>query len=490
MSSPRSVRGAALWSLSSQYAVFAVQFVVSVVIARFFLTPEEVGLFSIALSAAMMVSILQDFGITRYVAGEPEIDEQRIRTCFSVSILLALGVGLVILALAWPAARFYGDPRLTPLMAIVAGSYLLVPFGIVPSALLQREMDFRSLFTVNLGAALANAAVALTLAAAGYSAASLAWGAVAQQGARAMLGQWLSGHRPQLPLTLSGARPILRFGSGASLLYASGALGVRSPELIVGRLLSIAAVGLYGRAVGLAGHLHMLVSGAIGAVFYPAFRRIRDRGEALDEPYLRVVAGYTATSWPAMTFLAAASTPLVLLLYGPVWAGVAPLLIWIALSQIAFTALPLHMDIPLLLGKMRRLLQLNLLDTIASITLLVLGALWSLEWAAASRIGYGIAWIAIYAAFMRRLIGFRWGAMMLVYLQSLALSLATAAPLLAVYALHQSPAEVDFLLLAATAAAGGLCWLATLFLVRHPARHELIGMIATLGSALPLRRSA
>ena len=480
-----TVRGAALWSMSGQYIVFATQFVVSVIISRFFLSPEEVGLFSIALSAAMVVSILQDFGITRYVAGQQELDDAAIRSCFSVSLIFALGVGLVILALAWPVSRFYGDARLLPLLAVVAASYLLVPFAIVPCAVLQREMDFRSLFLVNTGAMFANAAVALGLAAAGWSAMALAWAAVAQQGARALIAQWRSGWRPPFPLVFAGAGPILRFGGGTSLLYVSGAIGTRTPELIVGRILGFAAVGLFGRAVGLAAQLRTLVSGAIGGVFYPAFARIRDSGEPLGPPYLRVVAGYSATTWPAMAFLAVAATPLVLMLYGPVWAKVAPLLMWVALSEILFTALPLHMELPILMGRMRRLLGLNILDTIASIGLLLLGAWWSLEWAAASRLGYGLLWFAIYAGFMRRLIGFGWNAMIGIYVQSAAVSLATAAPLLLVYALWKRPAEVDPLTLAAAAIAGGLCWLGALFAVRHPARHEVVAVLATARGALP-----
>lgn len=485
MSRTSSVRGAALWSMAAQYVAFAVQFLVSVLISRFFLTPEEVGLFSIALSAAMMVSILQDFGITRYVAGEPGLDEARIRTCFSVSILFALAIGLVLLALAWPVARAYDDMRLLPLLLIVAGSYLLVPFGIVPSALLQRDMDFRSLFIVNVGAAIANAAVALSLAASGYSALSLAWAAVAQQGARALLGQWRSGWRLHWPLTLKGARPILRFGSGTSLLYISGAVGTRSPELIIGGIQSMAAVGLWGRASGLAAQLVTLVAGAIGGVFYPAFARMRDEGADLAPPYLRVVAGYSAVTWPAMAFLAASATPLVLMLYGPVWAGVAPLLVWIALSEIAFTALPLHMEIPILLGRMGRLLQLNILDTVASIGLLIIGALWSLEWAAASRIGWGLAWLCIYAGFMRRLIGFCWREMAVVYAKSAVASAATVAPLLIVYWKWLPASEMGFLPLAACAIAGCIAWLVTIFLIRHPVRHELVGMAALATNWLP-----
>jgi O-antigen/teichoic acid export membrane protein len=204
--------------MASQYVAFFAQFATSVVISRFFLTPSEVGLFGTALAAAMMVAIFQDFGISRYVAGEPDLDHDKLRRCFSVSIVFAFAIGGIILALAWPAALFYGDPRLFPILAVIAGSYLLVPFGIVPAALLQRRLDFRGLFFVNTGAAAAMAIVTISLAAAGWSAMSMALGTVAQAAARAVIGQAMSDERPHLPLTLRGSRPILKFGSQASAL--------------------------------------------------------------------------------------------------------------------------------------------------------------------------------------------------------------------------------------------------------------------------------
>lgn len=486
----QSVKAAALWSMAAQYVAFAITFVTSVLISRFFLGPDEVGLFSIALAAAMLVAVLQDFGMTRYIAGEPELGPDKIRACFSVSVIVALAIGLVILALAAPMARFYGDPALFPIMAVIAGSYCLVPFAIVPSALLQRDLDFRRLGMVSVGSALAGSGTALATAAAGESAMSLAWGTVAQQGARALLGMVLSGHRPAWPPTLSGARPIIGFGGGMSALYVSGAIGVRSPDLIVGRLVSIAATGLYSRATSIAGQLVMLLTGAIGAVFYPAFARMRDRGEALAPPYLRVVAGYTAVTWPAMAFLAAAALPIVLLLYGETWAEVAPLLALIALSEFFFTALPLQMELPILLGRMRRLLLLNLVDTALSIGLLVLGALWSLEAAAASRIAYGFGWWFLYAWLFRGLIGLSWRALFDVYLRGLAVSLAAVAPLLAVYASVAGPAEIGFLWLAGAAAAGALCWLGAFYLVRHPAREEIAGFTDALLAGLKRPRVA
>jgi len=482
-----SVRTAAVWGMAGQYVAFFAQFATSVVISRFFLSPGEVGLFGTALAAAMMVAIFQDFGISRYVAGEADLDADKLRRCFSVSIVFALVIGAIILALAWPASLFYDDARLFPLLAVIAGSYLLVPFGIVPAALLQRRLDFKGLFFVNTGAAAAMAIVTISLAAAGWSAMSLAIGTVAQAAARAVIGQGVSGERPHFPLTLRGSRSILRFGSEYSLIALSGALGMRSPELIIGRLLGFAAVGVYSRAVSLSGQLRLLVSGAIGGVFFPAFARMRDRGEPFAPAYLRVVSAYSVTTWPAMAFLTAASVPVVALLYGPVWSGVAPLLMLVALSEIAFTALPLHMDVPIVLGRMRTLLMLNLLDTAISVVLLVVAAMVSIEWAAASRIGYGVLWYAVYAGFMHRLIGFAWRAMVTVYLQSLACTLATVAPLLIAYALWTTPATIGFAALAMLALTGCLCWAAALFIVRHPARLEFLDMAGALLARTKLR---
>lgn len=483
-----SVRGAAMWAMAAQYVTFLVTFVTGVIISRFFLGPEEVGLFSIALAAAMLVSVFQDFGITRYVAGEPDLGEDKVRICFSVSLVVALGIGLIVFGLAWPIAAFYGDERLVPIVAVIAASYLLAPFGIVPSALLQRRMDFRRLFVVNSGSILAMGATAIGFAAAGWSALSLSFAIVAQAGVKALLGIWLSGCRPPWPLRFGGAGPVLQFGSRMMALYAVAAVGLRSPDLVVGRVVGIAATGLFSRATSLAAQLVTLLAGAVGAVFYPAFARLRDRGEDLAPPYLRVAAGFTAVTWPGMAFLAAAALPMVLLLYGETWVDVAPLLVLIALSEIFFCALPLQGELPILLGRVRLLLIVNVVETVVSILLLVVAGLWSLEAAAASRIVYGAIWWAIYAWMLRALVGLRWRDLADVYLRSLAVSLAAVAPLLLVYQFVAGPADIPLLWLTFAAAAGALAWLGALYLVRHPARHEVSGFVELLLKGVPLRR--
>jgi O-antigen/teichoic acid export membrane protein len=302
---------------------------------------------------------------------------------------------------------------------------------------------------------------------------------VSSAATRALIAQLL---RPAIPwpLRLEGIRPVLSFGARSSTLYLTGALGTRTPDLIVGKLLNVAAVGLYSRAVSLSDQFRTLISGAIGSVFYPAFARIRDRGEPLGPAYLRVCAGYSAVIWPGMAGLALAAEPIVRLLYGDAWIRTAPLLSMISITEIMLISLPLVSDLPILLGRLNRLLAYNIIDTALSIALLALGCLWGVEGAAASRLVYGVLWLLLYTRFMHGLVRFDARAMLGIYARSAAATLAAIAPLTLCYLFWAPPSQLNFGPLLGATVAGGLAWLAMLALLRHPALDDLLGLAASL----------
>ncbi len=482
-----SVRGAAVLAMVSQFGAFAIQFAASVILARWFIGPDELGLFSIAFSFVSLLAVLQEFGITRFIGGEKDLDEGRIRTAFTVSLVISWGLAAVCVASAWPVAAFYAMPELLPLLLIVSASYFLVPLAIVPMALIQRRMDFKSNTFIEIGVVLANAAVAITLAWRGHGALALAWGAFAQQAARAVIAQWRAGFVLPIPPRFAGAMPILRFGGGSTMLSALSQLGNRLPELLIGRLLDTAAVGLFARAAGLAGQLRQLVSGALATVFYPAFARLRDRGEALGPQYERVVACYCAITWPALAGMAACSVPVVVMLYGARWLDAAGPLAWIAISQILFVALPLHVELPILLGRMRPLIGRFALDTAFSILLLIYTATISLEAVAASRVAYGFVWLVIHAPFMHGLIGFSWAALLRGWLQSALVTGLAVLPVCLSYLWWAPPLEAGFGQVLIAVAAGMVLWLAGMRQSRHPAYEEIHqltgGLLSKLGCA-------
>jgi O-antigen/teichoic acid export membrane protein len=481
-----TVRRAAAWSLASQYATFLIQFAASVIIARFFLPPAEVGLFSIALAAAMVVAVFQDMGITRFVSGQKDMQPEAVGDYAFVAVAIGWAVAAAV-ALAAPAiARFYGEDRLVELLLLIAASYIIAPFATVPAAMLVRAMDFRALFAVNVGSTAVGYGVALVLAWHGEGAASLAWSVVVIAIVRAIAANVFHPIRPRRPARRAVLAPMLSFSSASFVISVSGAIGQRSQDLIVGRILGLVSTGLFSRASALAGQLSALVSGAISTVFYAAFARKRDAGEPLAAPYLHLIACNTALNWAAMAGLALAAEPLVLLLYGERWAEAAVLLRWMAIGEMLFVAIPLQMDIPILLGRIRTLIWVNLVDTCAAVTILALFATRGVEAAAVGRIAYGVVWWSIYATFQSRLVGFRFADLLAVYARSGLCALAAGAPLLAALAARGwDGSGMGLAELVLLSGAGAGTWLIALRLVRHPAWDEVTMVFA---AALATRR--
>ena len=485
-----SVRTAAVWALVSQYASFAIQFATSVVLARWFITPDQLGLFSVAFAAITLVAFLQDFGVNRFITGERDLTPDKLAAAFTVSVVFAGGIAVLALFAAGPVANFYGNPQMLPVARIIAASYLLVPLAIVPQAICQRRMDFKSNAMIEVGSSLANALVACTLAMKGHGALALAWGAFAQQAARMAVAQWRAGLMLPWPLRLADTKPIMALGGTNSAQSICGSITARAPELVIGRLIDNVAVGLFARAAGLALQLRLLLAGAVTGVFYPAFRQVRDRGDPLGPPYLRVVAAYTGITWPAMAGIAALAEPIVRLLYGPRWVAAAPLLAWIALSQICYVALQLNTDLPMLLGRMRQLIRRYVAESTSSVLLLALAAPFGLAWVAISRLVHGFIFVGLYAGLMKDMLGFSWKGLALIYLQSAAATLAALIPTAAFYALWAGPAQAGLGQLALSGLLGALCWLIALRLLRHPAYKEVVALAAHLLQSLHRPRPA
>ena len=483
-----SVGSAAVWAMAGQYATFAIMFATSVIISRFFLDPAEVGLFSIALAAALLLAVLQDFGLTRYIAGLERLTKEEINRCSSIALIFAFGIAVLIAALAWPLSKFYAMPELAPLLVIIAGSYLFVPLSVVPMALMGREMRFSGHFAVNVGGAAVHAAVALGLAALGFSAFSLAWATLLSALAKGLIAQSLCPARP-LPLRLDGLRPIVAFGGKTSTLYITDALGTRTPDLIVGKIVGLVGVGLFSRATSLADQFRLLIAGAIGSVFYPTFARIRDSGQPLGPAYLRVCAGYSALVLPSMAALSLASHTIVMLLFGPEWIGTAPLLTLVAIQSAVMICLPMVTELPILTGHIHRLIVYNIVQTAMSVGLLILGSyLYGATGAAASRVVFALCFLLLYMRFISSVVGFAIGDWCLLMGKSILVTLATVSPILLSYALWTTPDAMTFVQLLACTAAGAVLWLAALVAVRHPALQDMVDTAQPiLNRTLPFR---
>jgi O-antigen/teichoic acid export membrane protein len=94
--------------------------VVSVLILGRVLTPGDFGLVAMATAMIAFVELFGSFGLEIALIQRPGASREHFDSAWTMNVLIGVSVGLVLLASAWPLSRFYGEPRLIPLVAFLA----------------------------------------------------------------------------------------------------------------------------------------------------------------------------------------------------------------------------------------------------------------------------------------------------------------------------------------------------------------------------------
>lgn len=313
-----STRRALLFSFLDRYSGLVVGIVTSMIIARL-LTPNEIGVFSVAMVMLAFIQALRDFGAGQYLLQERDLTTDRIRATWAVQLGAGLLFALVALLAAKPAAIFYAEPRIRDIMFVVALNFALAPFGSLTYAWLMREVRFESLALMRFSGSLASAGVSITLAWHGQGAISLAWGSLAGTLITAVIGaRYRPRHFPWTP-GLQEIRRVLSYGSKVSGTSMFNTLSNGYPELALGRMQTMTEVGLYSRAIGLTSMFARLFTDATLSV---ALAKLSEE-HRLKRPVSSVLARFThytlTTGVIFFSVLAVNADHAVSLLYGSQW---------------------------------------------------------------------------------------------------------------------------------------------------------------------------
>ena len=326
-----SIRRSIGLSLFERYASITLSLISFVVIARL-LTPNDIGLYSLAVAVIGMAQVVRDFGVVTYLIQETELTAARIRTAFGITCVLSVLLFAVAIAVAPWAARFYADARLEEVMHVLCINFLLIPFGSTSMALLRREMRFGAICIVNLGASMANFMVALLLAYLGYGYMSLVWGSVASTAVTALLSLYFKpGDISLLPMLVEWRR-VLGFGGRVTLTGVITEVSMNINDLVIGRVLGVTAVAIASRAQGVMNLMHRDMLGAVANVMFPALSKVRRDGGDLELVYQRCLATISVVAWPFYGFLALFPRDALRLLFGPQWDSAAGLVPWFCLA--------------------------------------------------------------------------------------------------------------------------------------------------------------
>src|ERR687894_873190 len=280
MTAPGGLTGRALggmfWTLSGTGVQIAVQFLAIMALGRL-VTPVEFGLMGAANVVVALSQIVSQIGVGPAIVQRQNLELTRVR--FAVTISFALGFlrGARVYFGAPAIAAFYRMPDLEPVLRALAFLFPLDGLNTVTKALLTRQLRFRLYIALDAGSYIVGyAMVGVFLAWQGLGVWALVTATLAQQTLR-MLSMYLAVRHSLRPsFDVTAARALLHFGLGHSMAQVGTLLSQQGDNLVVGRWLGAAALGIYGRAYSLMVMPAQAFGRVVNRVLFPIMAQVQN----------------------------------------------------------------------------------------------------------------------------------------------------------------------------------------------------------------------
>lgn len=303
---------------ASEVAAKASRLLVVVAVARS-LDLAQIGVAAAALAAADILKALTENGVGQKIISAPDHAlPQTCATAHRIFWVWCIGLFLAQSAIGFALYAANGNGLLLVMILLLAGEYLLMPAGLVQTALAMRAGKLRQTAAISGGQIVGANILSMLLV--------LAWPtAVALILPRLLTAPfWLIAMRRLHPWTIdlsqgrAPLRPFLSFGWAVLGVELVKALRLQADKLIVGLLMGAEALGLYFMAFNAGLSLANSFSVAFSTVLFPHLCASADKAAALRQSILLAVGLIT----PAVVTQALLAPYYVPVLFGEGWSGI------------------------------------------------------------------------------------------------------------------------------------------------------------------------
>jgi O-antigen/teichoic acid export membrane protein len=283
------------------------------------LTPRDFGITATASFFIQLATRLTQFGFNAALLRMKKVDEEHSSTIFVMNVAMGAASWLVLAVSAPFIANFFHSPATGEILPIAALSFLAVPFGTVPSALLMRDLRYKEITYITWINTLTSSITTIALAWGGFGYWSLVYGqlaaAIVSSIAKVAYGRW----RPRFHFTMQAARDTFSFGMGiySLRLVEYGALNLDS--MVVGRTMGMTALGFYDKAFNLMARVLDRLNQTGPAISFRVFAVIQEEHGRFRRGFRKVTLSATLLGYPALTLLGFGAEPVFLVLFGQQW---------------------------------------------------------------------------------------------------------------------------------------------------------------------------
>ena len=365
----RRMAAGAAWLVLFKLTERSIGIISTLILARV-LVPEDFGLVAMATSLLAALDLLGAFSFDMALIQRKHVARHHYDTAWTFAVIFGVLKGAALCALAFPAARFFGDARLPPLVFALAAYTLIEGFDNVGIVAFQKDLELHKEFWFGLAKKLVGFAVTVSLALWLRSYWALMAGLLSTRLTSSLLSYAMHPFRPRF--SLAGSRDLFGFSKwlllNNFLIFANN----RGTDFVIGKFAGARALGLYSVSYEIANLPTTELVWPISRAVFPGYARMANDPPRLREAFLQVIGLVALFTVPAGLIIALAAGPIVQVLLGAKWSEAVPLIQVLAVFGIVRSLHGPTGSVYLALGKPRFVAGFQCVQLIAAIGLMLL----------------------------------------------------------------------------------------------------------------------
>lgn len=364
-----------LWLLSGTGLKIVIQLLQTVILSRL-LTPTDFGLMGAAL---IIVRFIEQYpiGIGPALIQLPHLETKHLRTGFTLSLLFGLLIGGILWLFAPLFSLLIANDQTVPILRFIAFTFPLRSIATVAEALMERELKFRWLSSIQvLAYVIGYGFVGITLAFLGFGVWSLVLAYTVQILLRSLIPLILQPHPKQLQLETATAKELVSLSGGFMLTNILEFFALQGDYIVVSRGLGLTALGLYTKAYHLMNLPAATLGQALNRVLFATLAKVQNERELLIKAYRRNIVIMALTILPLSVVMCVLAKEIILVLLGSQWTEVIAPFEILALGTFFRFGDKVTSSLARSSGQLYRMAWLKLIYAVC----VIIGAMWGLNY--------------------------------------------------------------------------------------------------------------
>lgn len=313
-----SLLKATLWTLGGEAAAHPIRIISSLILTRL-LFPKDFGLMAVVQVFMAGLSMFSDLGtrpiIIRHERGD---DPDFLNTVWTVRLIRGAVLGLASCAIAWPVARFYGEPSLAYLVPVSGLTLFLDGLMSTKFFSYDRKLSRARPTIINVASSVIAVIFMIVWAWAYRSVWALVWGNVVGTLVKILMSHWwLLGPNNRFQWDREAWNEVAHFGKWVFLNSVVTFLALQMDKLVFAKLIPLSMLGVYSIATNIVQLPTAAVHAVAQSVAFPAFSRARLQLDDLAAMFDRMRQLLLLGGGACLSFLILNGPWLIELLYDP-----------------------------------------------------------------------------------------------------------------------------------------------------------------------------